>query len=104
MLSNAKSPSEGICKMKKKYEVLVSYSAEHGRDVRCRCDIDKQRGFVRLPDGNVRHTDFKSNNSRLFMVVYSGPERDATRFAEMLKLGYDGLGVPRSILTQVEGA
>lgn len=88
--------------MKKVYEVLVSYEPENGRDVRCRCDIDVQPGFSRLMDGIVLHTDFDTGNKRMFMVVYQGPEREAKRFAEMIKLGYDGLNVPRSILRRVE--
>jgi hypothetical protein len=86
----------------KEYEVLVSFDVAQGRDVRCRCDIDKQPGFSRLMNGVVLHTEFKTGNKRMFTVLYKGPERQAKRFAETIKLAYDGLGVPRSILTQVE--
>lgn len=91
----------------KKYEVLISFNSKTGRDVRVRCDIDKHRGFTRLTIPNMQeklvvHKSFSSGNERLFMVAFEGNERDAKRFAEMLKLGYDGLGVPRSILCQVE--
>lgn len=87
--------------MKKVYEVLISYDPNNGRDVRCRCDIDVQPGFSRLMSGLIKHTDFDTGNTRMFMVVYSGAEREAKRFAEMIKLGYDGLNVPRSILRRV---
>ena len=88
-------------KMKKVYEVLVSYDPNLGRDVRCRSDIDTQGGFTRLGNGTIEHRDSKTNKKRLFMRVYKGPCREAKRFAEMIKLGYDGLGVPHSILRQV---
>jgi len=88
----------------KMYEVIVSFDDEsNSRDVRCRCDIDKQPGFQRVGFGLIRHTLLTDRNkTRMFYVLYRGPERDAKRFAEMVKLGYDGLGVTRSILCQVE--
>lgn len=93
----------------KKYEVLVAFNSKNGRDVRVRCDVDKHRGFSRVnfPDSKekfVIHTEFRkgTGNKRVFFVAFEGPERDAKRFAEMIKLGYDGLGVPRSVLCQIE--
>jgi hypothetical protein len=88
----------------KMYEVIASFDAEsNSRDVRCRSDIDKQPGFQRVGFGLIRHTLLTDRTkTRMFYVLYRGPERDAKRFAEMVKLGYDGLGVDRSILSQIE--
>lgn len=93
----------------KKYEVLVAFNSADGRDIRVRSDIDQHRGFTRVnfPDTKekfVIHNEFRkgTGNQRVFLVAFEGSERDAKRFAEMLKLGYDGLGVARSILCQVE--
>jgi len=77
------------------HEVLVSFDKEKGRDVRVRCDIDKHPKFKRLGNGMILLDG--DNSKRLFMCVYAGPEREAKRFGEMIKLGYDGLGVMRSI-------
>lgn len=86
----------------KMYEVIVSFDEANGRDVRCRCDIDKQPGFQRVGFGLIRHTLLTDRSkTRMFYVLYRGPERQAKRFAEMLKLGYDGLDVPRSFITEL---
>jgi hypothetical protein len=87
--------------MKKIYEVLVAYDPELGRDVRCRSDIDTQGGFTRLENGTILHRDSKTKKHRLFMRVYQGPAREAHQLAGMLKLAYDGLGIPHSILRRV---
>lgn len=93
----------------KKYEVLVAFNSTNGRDVRVRSDIDQNRGFTRVnfPDTKekfvIHHEYIKgTGNKRVFLVAFEGSGRDAKRFAEMIKLGYDGLGVSRSILCQVE--
>ena len=86
------------------YEVIVSFDEGNGRDVRCRCDIDAQPGFERLESGLILHTLLTdSTKTRLFYVAYRGPERQAKRLAETLKLAYDGLGVERSIFCRDEG-
>lgn len=88
--------------MSKVYEVIVSYDEDHGRDIRCRCDIDKQTGFKRVGSGLIRHTLLSDpSKTRMFYVLYQGPERQAKRFTEMLKLGYDGLDVTRSFITDL---
>jgi len=82
------------------YEVLYWYNPKtQERDIRCRADIDKQRGFTRLMDGLVMHTSFKSGNKRLFTIAFVGSERDAKWYAETLKRTLDGLGVARSFIT-----
>lgn len=88
--------------MSKVYEVIGSYDQVLGRDIRCRSDIDKQPGFKRVGFGLIRHTLLDDpSKTRMFYVLYRGPERQAKRFAEMLKLGYDGLDVPRSFITEL---
>ena len=87
--------------MKKIYEVLVSYDPELGRDVRCRSDIDTQGGFTRLENGLIEHRDSKTNKRRVFMRIYKGPAREAKQLAGTLRLAYDGLGIPHSILRRV---
>jgi hypothetical protein len=94
----------------KKYEVLVAFNTE-GRDVRVRSDIDKHGGFTRVNFPGTRekfviHTDLDNGNKRAFIVAFEGSFVDAKRFAELIKLGYDGIGVERSIFCQttpVEG-
>jgi hypothetical protein len=93
----------------KKYEVLVAFNSEDGRDVRVRSDVNKHFGFTRfsLPGTKekfVIHTEYHkgTGNQRVFLVAFEGSESKAKKFADGIKMSYDARGVSRSILCQVE--
>lgn len=81
----------------KPYEVLV-YFEENSYDIRCRCDVDTNKHFTRISPNVVHHYINDENRTRIFHVMFSGSEKDAKRFSEVLKLSYTGLGCVRNIM------
>lgn len=90
--------------MKKVWLVLQYYDKQTGeRDIRCRSDVDSQRGFKFLSDSMVRQTEFRkgTGNEREYYIAFQSESKQAAEHvANTLRLMYDLHKVERSILCQ----
>lgn len=73
------------------FVVMVNYDAvENSRDIRCRGDIERHPHFQRC-GSTVTYYGPDSIRPKIYYVLYDGHKKQAQRFAETLKLMYQGL-------------
>ena len=72
------------------YETVV-FNDQYGKDVRCRCDIDRQHGFIRHQNGVIEHRIPEKNQVRFGYVLASGEKREMRILADSIKAILDGL-------------
>lgn len=73
------------------YIVMINYDCKaNSRDIRCRGDVEIHPNFTRC-GSTVTYFGSQSTQAKVYYVLYEGPKKQAQRFAEALKLNYQGL-------------